>query len=92
MKTRPIVVDFTISFIMNVPIDWDKDAIEFHYNEASWCCNNFIDAVNTWIEKTNGKCICPFTTAKYVSEATEEEAKIFWEPNTILSRNERNKL
>jgi hypothetical protein len=88
METKPVIVDFTISFIMDVPIDWGKDMIEFHYNESSWCCNNFIDKLNMWVEKTNDRCICPFTTAKYVSEATEEEVRKFWEPDTINNKGE----
>ena len=27
----------------SVPSDWDRQQIEFHYNDGSWCANNLLD-------------------------------------------------
>jgi hypothetical protein len=71
---RKVVVDFTIRMITNEY--YNKDEIEFRYNESSWCADSLLDNINYWKEKT-GSCICGLTTAKYIREASEEDIENF---------------
>ena len=40
MKT--IAIRWTINLPMEFPEDWDKEMVEFHLNDSSWCCSNLI--------------------------------------------------
>lgn len=55
-------IQWTINLPMDFPSDWDDDMIEFHLNESSWCCSNFISELEKYDEK-NG-CICGICEAK----------------------------
>lgn len=72
IRQRTCVVDFTIRMVTAEPEYWDKNNIEFHYNESSWCADNLLDM----IEK-RGKCLCDITRATFVREATAEDEKQF---------------
>ena len=63
LSDRKIVnVKWTINLPMDVPAEWDKDTIEFHYNESSWCCSNLIELLEKY-DKEHG-CICQICKAE----------------------------
>ena len=71
MRTRTVVVRYSVEMVIRVPEDWDQGNIEFHRNEGSWCANNFIDEVSNLKDRVN--CVCPFVSAEYLREATAED-------------------
>ena len=71
---KSVMIDFTIRLPILVPASWDKEQIEFCYNESSWCCDNLLNYISAWQDNT-GNCLCGAVTAKYVSDANEDEDK-----------------
>ncbi len=69
IRKRTVVMDFTIRMVLDVPEFWDNEDIEFKYNDGSWCADNLIDM----IDRDNKGCLCPYVTAKYIKEASEED-------------------
>lgn len=72
IPSKSVILDFTIRLPILVPISWDKDRIEFRYNDSSWCCDNLLDCISAWQEKT-GRCLCGAMTTKFISDANSEE-------------------
>jgi len=75
IRSRTVIVDFTIRMVTHEPENWDKEQIEFHYNEGSWCSDNFLDDLERRSKKMG--CSCDITDAKFVREATEEDENNF---------------
>lgn len=71
---KSVIVDVTIRLPLLVPDFWDKEQIEFHMNESSWCCDNFISLIEDWQNKT-GRCLCGVTDAKFIRDANYHEDK-----------------
>lgn len=71
---KSVMIDFTIRLPILVPASWDKDQIESSYNESSWCCDNLLNYISEWQEKS-GRCLCGAVAAKYVSDADSDEDK-----------------
>ena len=69
---KSVMVDFSIRLPVLVPVSWDKEQIEFHYNESSWCCDNLLDMITDWQEKT-GRCLCGAVNATFVADANRWE-------------------
>lgn len=68
--TREVVVRMTVEYAIEVPHFWDKEMIEFHRNDSSWCANNALDEL---AELENGNhCLCPVAKFEYVREKSEE--------------------
>ncbi len=73
---RPVKIKMTIEMVIAKPRGWDKDSIEFHMNESSWCKDN----IQTQLERTfesatkNRGCTCGIVEFQYVGDATMEEA------------------
>ena len=55
-------IEIKIILPMDFPNDWDKEMIDFHLNESSWCCNNLIELLQEYAEKN--ECICSITTCQ----------------------------
>lgn len=68
--SKNIKVRMVIEYIVRVPAHWEKDDIEFHRNESSWCCNNAIDELRE-IFTDNTLCMCDSTEFEYLSDASE---------------------
>lgn len=78
MRKRTAVVEFTVRLVTKEPEAWGRDAIEFHYNDSSWCADNVVSLINDNIGDEH--CLCSRLTAKFVREATaddESEADVF---------------
>lgn len=51
----------TIDYEYPIPISWDKNRIENHYNLGTWCANNLIEDLKDYIEyidEKDGSCLC----------------------------------
>lgn len=50
----------TIEYETEVPVHWDKEMIEFKYNEGCWCADNIVDELKSYIDylNKNGRCLC----------------------------------
>ena len=57
--------------VIDVPEFWDRETVEFHYNEGSWC-SSIMDIWLTRMEKHKG-CLCHFAEFTYLREATEDD-------------------
>lgn len=71
IRERTIVIRATIEYVVDIPEDWDRDQVEFHRNEGSWCSSNFINEMKTLEERIG--CLCSLTDFEYIREATEED-------------------
>lgn len=51
----------TIDFEYPIPISWNKERIDFHYNLGTWCSNNIVDVLKEYIEyigENDEDCLC----------------------------------
>ncbi len=77
---RSVVLRMSIEFVAAVPQSWDKDQIEFHRNEGTFCSANDIDAVTEALRAQNpdvdgSPCFCFCSRTELVREATEDDHK-----------------
>lgn len=75
MREKTVTIRFSIDLVTLVPEDWDKNMIDFRYNESSWCANNLIDELKK-VKKATG-CLCPIVKAKVINMNTSGEASKF---------------
>lgn len=71
---KSVLMNFTITLPVIVPVSWDKDMIEHYYNLGSWCGDNLLSYLERWHEKT-GRCLCSILSAQYLRDATKDEDK-----------------
>lgn len=62
---KRIKVRATIEFDIEVPHHWDKQMIEFHRNDGTWCSSNLQNDIDTYKEST-GSCMCGETKIEFV--------------------------
>jgi len=55
---------------VDVPHFQEKEDIEFHYGESSWCANNIIDWMESHITKDQ-ECLCDRTKVNFVETVDE---------------------
>ena len=65
---KKVKIKMTVEYEVDVPSSWNKENIEFHRNEGTWCSNNAIDELETAFEKT---CMCGTTKFKYIKDISE---------------------
>ena len=70
IRKKTIVTRMTIDFVDSVPENWDKDVIDFHYNDSSWCASNILNRIE---ERSNFRCLCDVASFEYLRDATEED-------------------
>ena len=70
IRKKTIVARLTIDFVDSVPENWDKDIIDFHYNDSSWCASNIVNRLE---ERSNFRCLCDVASFEYLRDATEED-------------------
>ena len=70
IRKKTIVTRMTIDFVDSVPENWDKDVIDFHYNDSSWCASNILNRLE---ERSNFHCLCDVASFEYLRDATEED-------------------
>lgn len=80
-RTRTVVVEMTVEYIIAVPEDFNEDLINFCRNESSACVDHAFDVeIPQWREHRENEgyvCLCPHVKTKYVREATREDHKNF---------------
>ena len=54
---KKVKIKYTYEIEIEVPFDWDKEQIEFHRNEGSWCADNSIRELEEIAEQENS-CLC----------------------------------
>jgi hypothetical protein len=68
---KKIKVRCTIEYEISVPYCWDKQRIEFHRNEGSWCSDNLISEL-TQLSETEG-CLCYCATYEVIESVDGKE-------------------
>ncbi len=65
---QTVRIRFIVELEVDEPSHWDKDAIEFKYNDGSWCADNFEGMLGRHIHQLNseGKCLCGSLRAELV--------------------------
>lgn len=58
----------TIEYETEVPADWDSQQIEFHRNDGSWCADNMIDELESYVGEDG--CICPITKFEHLADVS----------------------
>jgi hypothetical protein len=59
----------TVEYEVEVPHGWDKDAVEFRYNESTWCADNLVDELQAYVDemrKGDRRCLCSSTEVEYL--------------------------
>lgn len=69
---KRIRVRYIFTVEIDVPHSWDKDTVEFHRNESSWCGDNALDDIDQFVPV--GACLCPFMACEFV-EVVDETPK-----------------
>ena len=65
-NSHKVKVRYIITMERDYPVSWDKNMIEFHMNESSWCSSNIIQELEEH-EKDHG-CICDIVVGEVVEE------------------------
>lgn len=73
--TRPVTIRLSVEYIIEVPHFWDKDRIEFHRNDSSWCAGNALDELDDRFASEN-PCLCSAAVFEYVGEVEGSDADI----------------
>jgi len=71
MREKTIIIEFKCNLLVSVPEFWDKQLIEFSFNESSYCRSTLIEELQSLDERVN--CICPFSEVAFIREATKED-------------------
>jgi len=70
-RQRTIVIELKTRLLVSEPEHWDKEMIEFHFNESSYCLSNLIEELQA-LDESEG-CICPFSEVIFIREATNAD-------------------
>lgn len=66
---KKVTVRMTVEYEIEVPAYWDKDDVEFHRNEGSWCADNAIDELSKYGGEDG--CICPVAEFEYLGNDSD---------------------
>lgn len=70
--TKKVRVRLTVEYEVEVPADWDKEMVEFHRNESSWCANNLISELDEIFDHEDGSsCMCHAAHFEYIGEVSQ---------------------
>lgn len=65
---KKVRVRMIVEYEVEVPNCWDKDLVEFHRNDSSWCADNAISELSAMSSETS--CICCSTRFEYVEDTS----------------------
>lgn len=68
---KKVLVKFELTLEDNVPVSWDREQIEFHYNKSSWCGSNIVELVKRNFDKLDAADNCGCNVmgeAKYIED------------------------
>lgn len=63
---KRVQLKMTINYPAQVPASWDKDQINFHRNDSSWCSDNALDELQDLTDDDN--CLCRYTAFEWISD------------------------
>lgn len=66
---KKVKVRMTVEYEISVPNHWNKEDIEFHRNEGTWCSSNAVDELSEIIGEDG--CICNCTHFDYLGGDSE---------------------
>lgn len=72
---KHIVVRFSVDLVIEAPAKWTKENADFRFNDGTWCADNLVDMMQETIDRMHGNCLCNFTTAEMLRDATDEDKK-----------------
>lgn len=60
LRRKLVFVDVTIAVGVAVPASWDRERIEAHYNEGTWCSDNILEDLAEAVPENDeaGPCSC----------------------------------
>jgi len=72
---KKFLVNFSIDLVVDLPSSWDKDLVNFHFNESSWCSDNFVDLLQEEIDRLalDGGCLCSSLRAKCLDVGVKDD-------------------
>lgn len=86
LRTKTVLVEYTVRAVIQIPESWDSDLFEFSRNEGSWCASNIVQELARFAgEDGMDECLCPWVEAKWLRDATEEEDKR-WFPDGVQDK------
>lgn len=65
---RTVTIRMILEYPVKVPHSWDKDDIEFHRNDGTWCGDNAVQE----LEQLPDDFICQHAKFEYVGEGDDE--------------------
>lgn len=71
IRSRTVVLNFSVIMIEEVPVDWTPKQIEDSYNEGGWCGTNLVERLENLREKHG--CLCNRVSVDFFKEANEED-------------------
>lgn len=70
--TKTVRVRVTVEYDIEVPRTWDKDMIEFHRNEGTWCADNMVaeleEQVGRYAVDDYQPCMCGTTKYEVIDQ------------------------
>lgn len=72
---KPTKLKAILYYEKDTPASWNKEQIEFRYNESCWCASNLHDQISRKLEEDENICLCPYTVIKVVDDISEAEIK-----------------
>jgi len=71
IRSKTVVVNFTVRTVLSVPEHWDNEQVNFHYNDGTWCADNLISELSRRSEDV--RCVCDITEAKSLGDAMQKD-------------------
>lgn len=69
MITKPVKIKAILYCEIDVPEHWDKEQIEYHYNDGTWCADNLHNRISAELnERGIDFCLCPYSEIKVVEK------------------------
>lgn len=67
---KNVKVRATIEYVKPVPVSWDKEMIEFHHNQGTYCANNIVKDLQEYIEylDKDDDCLCQHCNFEVIDE------------------------
>jgi hypothetical protein len=66
---KRVKVRATIEYEIDVPASWDKEQVEFHRNEGSWCSDNMLADLECLMH--DGGCLCGIVEYEMLQDSSE---------------------
>jgi hypothetical protein len=62
---KKVKLRFSFDLEVEVPYSWDKEDINYYYNEGTWCANNAISLINEYLIKIMKDVYAPLLLLEY---------------------------